>query len=77
MKSGPLTPFEIAFHARLNHKRAKEYIGLLETNGYLELVEDDRRMICVLSADGGSLVEKARGIYRLFENNFAKRTAYS
>jgi predicted transcriptional regulator len=77
LRSGPLTPFEVAFHGRLNHKRAKEYIASLHNNGYLELVEEGGRVICVLSADGGSLVERARGIYRLFEDSIATKTAYS
>jgi predicted transcriptional regulator len=77
LKSGPLTPFETAFYARLNHKRAKEYINLLERNGYLELVDEDGRTICVLSASGGSLVEKARAVYGLFESNLTTRKAFT
>ena len=77
LKSGPLTPFETAFYARLNHKRAKEYINLLERNGYLELVDEDGRTICVLSASGGSLVERARAVYGLFESNLPTRKAFT
>jgi predicted transcriptional regulator len=77
LKRGPLTPFELAFHARLNHKRTKEYIKFLERAGYLELINEDGRTICVLSASGGSLVQRLRAIYALFESDFAARKPYA
>jgi predicted transcriptional regulator len=77
LKRGPLTPFETAFYARLNHKRAKEYINLLERSGYLELVDEEGRTICVLSASGGSLVERARAVYALFGSDLNTRKAFT
>ena len=77
LKRGPLTPFEIAFYARLNHKRTKEYINFLERKGYLELSDEDGRTVCVLSTSGGSVVERVRSIYGLFEGNFATRKPYT
>jgi len=71
-----MTPFELAFYARLNHKRTKEYIRFLERAGYVEIIDEDGRTICVLSASGGSLVERLRLIYPLFEGDFAARKSY-
>jgi len=73
LKRGPLTPFEVAFYARLNHKRTKEYINFLERSGYLELIDEDGRIVCVLSTNGSNVVERIRSIYGLFEGNFAAR----
>ena len=77
LKRGPLTPFELAFYARLNHKRTKEYIKFLERVGYVEITDEDGRTICVLSASGGSLVERLRLIYPLFEGDFAVGKSYA
>jgi predicted transcriptional regulator len=77
LKRGPLTPFEIAFYARLNHKRTKEYISFLERRGYLELIDQDGRTVCVLTTSGGNVVERVRSIYGLFESNFATRKPYT
>jgi predicted transcriptional regulator len=77
LKRGPLTPFEVAFYARLNHKRTKEYINFLERRGFLELIDEDGRTVCVLSTSGGNVVERVRSIYGLFESNFATRKPYT
>ena len=77
LKRGPLTPFEVAFYARLNHKRTKEYISFLERSGYLELIDEDGRTVCVLSTSGGNVVERVRAIYGLFESDFATRKPYT
>ncbi len=65
MKRGPMTPFEIAFYARLNHKRTKEYVEFLKRSGYLEPIEEDGRLTYVLSKNGIVFLEKVRD---LFEN---------
>jgi predicted transcriptional regulator len=76
LKRGPLTPFEVAFYARLNHKRTKEYIGFLEQSGYVTIVNEDGRIVCVLSASGANVVERARAVYGLFfGKQFASRRA--
>jgi predicted transcriptional regulator len=77
LKLGPLTPFEVAFYARLNHKRTKEYINFLERRGFLELTDEDRRTLCVLSTSGANVVDRVRSIYGLFESNFATRKPYT
>jgi predicted transcriptional regulator len=76
LKRGPLTPFEVAFYARLNHKRTKEYIGFLEESGYVTVMNEDGRPIYVLSASGANVVERARAVYGLFlGKQFAGRRA--
>ena len=45
--------------------------------GYIELVDEDGRRMWVLSTSGGSIVEKVRAIYGLFESDFPTRRAYT
>jgi predicted transcriptional regulator len=66
MKRGPMTPFEIAFYARLNHKRTKEYVEFLRRNGYLDVVVEDGRLSYALTKNGIIFLE---GVKSLFENN--------
>jgi predicted transcriptional regulator len=73
LKRGPLTPFEIAFYARLNHKRCKEYVRLLEMEGYLQHNEEDGRTIFGLTQNGKEIVEKVRSI---FEKNDLSTTLF-
>lgn len=68
MKRGPMTPFEIAFYARLNHKRTKEYVEFLKRSGYLETIVEDGRVTYVLTKNGSVFLE---GVKALFENNRA------
>ena len=68
MKRGPMTPFEIAFYARLNHKRTKDYAEFLKRSGYLETVVEDGRMTYVLTKNGIVFLD---GVKALFESNRA------
>ena len=68
MKRGPMTPFEIAFYGRLNHKRTKEYAELLKRSGYLEAVVEDERLSYVLTKNGIAFLERVK---MLFEENGA------
>jgi len=52
MKRGPMTPFEVAFYARLNHKRTKEYAEFLAEAGYLHPVTEEGRALYALTKDG-------------------------
>lgn len=63
MKRGPMTPFELAFYARLNHKRTKEYVEYLESVGYLHAVSEDGRTVFVLTKDGGGFLERAKALF--------------
>jgi predicted transcriptional regulator len=73
LKRGPMTPFEIAFYVRLNHKRTKEYVRLLERNGYLESIEEDGRTLYAVSGNGRILIERLRSILK--ENDTQTTTA--
>lgn len=68
MKRGPMTPFEIAFYARLNHKRTKDYAEFLKRSGYLETVVEDGRLTYVLTKNGIVFLD---GVKALFESNRA------
>jgi predicted transcriptional regulator len=74
MKRGPMTPFEIAFYARLNHKRTKEYSEFLRRSGYLEAVQEDGRLTYVLTKNGMTFLEKMKV---LFENNQTATNEYA
>lgn len=63
MKRAPMTPFEVAFYARLNHKRTKEYVEYLESIGYLHPVSEDGRTVLVLTKDGGDFLERAKSLF--------------
>jgi len=63
MKRGPMTPFELAFYARLNHKRTKEYVEYLEGVGYLQAVSEDGRTVFVLTKDGNDFLERAKALF--------------
>ena len=62
LRRGPMSPFEIAFYARLNHKRTKEYVRLLERSGYLESREEDGKTLWSLTPSGRIIMNKVRAI---------------
>ncbi|MDG6900729.1 MAG: hypothetical protein JRM80_02025 [Nitrososphaerota archaeon] len=63
MKRGPMTPFEVAFYARLNHKRTKEYTEYLASNGYLQAVSEDGKTVYVLTKYGTGFLEGVRSLF--------------
>lgn len=63
MKRGPMTPFEVAFYARLNHKRTKEYTEYLASNGYLQAVSEDGKTVYVLTKDGTGFLEGVKSLF--------------
>lgn len=63
MKRGPMTPFEVAFYARLNHKRTKEYAELLAEKGYLQAVNEGGKTLYVLTKEGLGFLERARSLF--------------
>lgn len=62
MKRGPMTPFEVAFYARLNHKRTKEYTEFLSENGYLQPVNEEGRTFYVLTKDGLGFLDRVQSL---------------
>ena len=69
LRRGPMTPFEIAFYARLNHKRAKEYTEFLKLCVYLQTAEDvDGKKVYVLTKEGVSFLERAKALFQDHES---------
>ncbi len=62
LRMGPMTPYEVSFHLRLNSKRTREYIELLLKRGFLEYSEQDGKAICAITEVGKSLAENIRAI---------------
>ena len=61
---GPMTPFEIAFYARLNHKRTKECADFLKLCGYLQDVGENGRITYVLTREGLGFLERAKALFQ-------------
>ena len=62
MKRGPMTPFEVAFYARLNHKRTKEYTEFLAKAGYLQPVNEEGRALYALTKDGLGFLDSVQSL---------------
>ena len=62
MKRGPMTPFEVAFYARLNHKRTKEYTEFLASAGYLQPVTEDGRTLYALTKEGLGFLDRVQSL---------------
>ena len=60
MKRGPMTPFEVAFYARLNHKRTKEYAEFLAEAGYLQPVTGEGRTLYALTDEGVGFLDRVQ-----------------
>jgi predicted transcriptional regulator len=63
MKRGPMTPFEVAFYARLNHQRTKEHTEFLAQNGYLQAVNEDGKTLYALTKDGLGFLERVESLF--------------
>lgn len=70
---GPMTPFEIAFYARLNHKRTKRYLEFLKSSGYLELLEEDGRKSYAITPSGMAFVQRVRALFQVDRSSTAIR----
>jgi predicted transcriptional regulator len=62
LKLGPMTPYEVAFHLRLNRKKAREYLEFLKKNSFLESVEYEGRATYVITPVGKTFVENLKSI---------------
>jgi predicted transcriptional regulator len=62
LKGGPLTPYEIAFHLRLNRKRTRQYIEFLLDKGFLERIDQDDKTLYSLSAAGRAFLENMKTV---------------
>jgi predicted transcriptional regulator len=63
MKRGPMTPFEIAFYARLNHKRTKDYTEFLARSGFLQGVTKGGRTVYVVTKEGVGFLEQVKNLF--------------
>ena len=57
-----MTPFEVAFYARLNHKRTKEYTEFLAEAGYLQPANEEGRVLYALTNDGLGFLDRAHSL---------------
>ena len=62
MKRGPMTPFEVAFFARLNHKRTKEYAEFLAEAGYLQAMNEDGKTLYALTKEGLGFLDRVQAL---------------
>ena len=60
---GPMTPFEIAFYGRLNHKRTKECVDFLKLCGYLKPEEEEGKVCYALTYEGVAFLERAKALF--------------
>jgi predicted transcriptional regulator len=62
MKQGPMTPFEIAFYARLNHKRTREYTEFLEEASFLQAVIQEGKTLYTLTKEGRGFLDRVQSL---------------
>jgi predicted transcriptional regulator len=62
LKKGPMTPYEVSFHLRLNSKRTREYIEFLAEKSFLECSDQEGRSICTITSPGATFVQNMRMI---------------
>lgn len=60
---GPLTPFEIAFYGRLNHKHTKQCMDFLTICGYLQPEEEEGKVAYGLTNEGVAFLERAKALF--------------
>lgn len=65
LKEHSLNPFEVAFRLRLNAKRTRRYLELLQERGMLERVVDGSKIRYKVSSEGVALLEYAQRALRL------------
>jgi predicted transcriptional regulator len=62
LKGGPMTPYEVAFHLRLNRKKAREYLEFLKINSFLEFMECEGRVTYNITPVGKTFVENLKSV---------------
>jgi predicted transcriptional regulator len=70
MKERPLTPYEVAFHLRLNRKKAREHLDFLVGRGFLKLVDDDdeKKLLFEITQNGRTFVDNLRAVLQQQDN---------
>jgi predicted transcriptional regulator len=62
LRRGPMTPYELSFHLRLNSKRTRDYVEFLAKKQFLDCSEQDGKIFCTITQSGKTLVENMRMI---------------
>jgi len=60
LKKGPMTPYEVSFHLRLNSKRTREFVEFLAEKKFLDCSEQEGKLVCSITESGFVLVENLR-----------------
>jgi len=60
-----MTPYELGFMLRLNDKRAKSYIEMLEEKGLVESTDRDGRTAYSVTTAGKVLVESLKTAFEM------------
>lgn len=62
LRKGPMTPYEVSFHLRLNSKRTREYIEFLADKKFLDCSDQEGRITFAITPPGAIFVENLRMI---------------
>jgi len=62
LKKGPMTPYEVSFHLRLNSKRTREYIEFLADKKFLDCSDEEGKLLCSITMPGATFVDNLRMI---------------
>lgn len=68
---GLMTPFEIAFYGRLNHKRTKECMDYLSLSSFVRQIgKKDVKLSYVLTNEGAQLLQRLEALLTDCEKDF-------
>lgn len=62
LAKGPMTPYEVSFHLRLNSKRTNDYIEFLAGKKFLNYTDQEGKLVCTITTPGATFVENLRKI---------------
>jgi predicted transcriptional regulator len=62
LRKGPMTPYEVSFHLRLNSKRTNEYIEFLAEKKFLDCIDQEGKLVCTITTPGATFVENLKTI---------------
>jgi predicted transcriptional regulator len=66
-ESGKAKPTRILYGANLSHSSLKEYLNYLTSNGFVEEVKEDGRVMYALTEKGYGFINEFRRMKRLTE----------
>ncbi|HKW04573.1 MAG TPA: winged helix-turn-helix domain-containing protein [Nitrososphaerales archaeon] len=62
LRKGPMTPYEVSFHLRLNSKRTRDFMAFLAEKKFLQFSDQEGRLLCTITPPGAIFVENLRAI---------------